>query len=154
MRFKPAGSIHADCPASTSPGTSEGFTLIELMITVAVLAILAVIAYPSYRQYVIRSNRSEVQQFMMDVANREQQFLLDTRMFGSCCLPTVSPSDINMAVSGHIEQFYAVAVTVDNAALPPSFTITATPKPGTMQANDPTLTLSSQGVKSPADKWN
>jgi type IV pilus assembly protein PilE len=132
---------------------SAGFTLAELMIVVAIVAILASIAYPSYRQYVIRSNRSEVQQFMMDIANREEQFLLDTRIYGTCCLPTVNPSELNMTIPSRIQQFYAVAVAVNNAATPPSYTITATPVSGTMQASDGTLTLNSQGIKSPADKW-
>jgi prepilin-type N-terminal cleavage/methylation domain-containing protein len=58
-----------------------GFTLIELMITVAVVAILATVAVPSYTQYVVRANRSAVQRFMLDVANREEQFMLDARQY-------------------------------------------------------------------------
>ena len=51
----------------------HGFTLIELVITIAVVGILAAIALPSYQQYVIRSKRSAAQAQMMDIANREQQ---------------------------------------------------------------------------------
>jgi type IV pilus assembly protein PilE len=64
--------------AAVSP-QHKGFTLVELMVTVAIVAILASISYPSYIQYVIRSNRSEAQQFMLDVANREEEYFLNNR---------------------------------------------------------------------------
>ncbi len=52
-----------------------GFTFVELMITVAIIGILVAIALPSYRQYILRGNRAAAQAEMMDIANREQQFL-------------------------------------------------------------------------------
>ncbi|HEY9145611.1 MAG TPA: type IV pilin protein [Thiobacillus sp.] len=45
-----------------------GFTLVELMITVAVIGILAAIAYPSYTQYVQRANRAEARSILMESA--------------------------------------------------------------------------------------
>ena len=50
------------------PRPQTGFTLIELMITVAIVGILAAIAYPSYSDYVIRSKRSEAKQALIEVA--------------------------------------------------------------------------------------
>lgn len=52
---------------------SRGFTLIELMITVAVVAILASIALPNYNQYVLRSHRAEAKNVMLAVAQRLEQ---------------------------------------------------------------------------------
>lgn len=51
----------------------RGFTLIELMITVAVVALLAAVALPSYNQYVLRSHRAEARNFLLSVAQRLEQ---------------------------------------------------------------------------------
>jgi type IV pilus assembly protein PilE len=132
-----------------SPTT--GFTLIELMITVAIIAILASVAYPSYQQYVIRSNRSEMEQFMLDVANREEEFLLNNRSYTNL-------AGLNLSVPTRLQSLYTVtavaattcAGTTINA---PGYCITSTPVATSIQKNDGTLTLDSQGNKKPVDKW-
>ena len=53
---------------------SKGFTLIEVMIVVAIIGILAAIAYPSYDEYVKRGNRTEGQAFLNDVAARQERY--------------------------------------------------------------------------------
>ena len=124
----------------------SGFTLIELMITVAIIAILASVAFPSYQQYVIRSNRSEMQQFMMDIANREEEFLLNNRIYAT------SLSDLGLALPGRLQSLYS-APTITKKDSPPSYDISAAPKIGSIQSSDPTLGLTSLGAKTPADKW-
>lgn len=52
----------------------KGFTLVELMITVAIVAILATIAYPSYTEYVRRSRRVEAQNLLNDAAARQERY--------------------------------------------------------------------------------
>jgi type IV pilus assembly protein PilE len=136
-------------PERIGKGSSHGgFTLIELMITVAIVAILTVIALPTYQQYIIRGKRSAAKSAMMDIANREQQFLLANRVYADTGTLTANGYAPNVDVS---QNYNPWTVAVVNTASPPSFLITFTPT-GT-QAADGALTLDSQGNKAPAAKW-
>jgi len=122
--------------------TARGFTLIEAMITVAIIAIVAAVAYPSYTQHVRKSHRADAQALLMDVATRQQQFLLDTRAYAGTL------GALNVATPASVTPHYDVTLTVPAGAVP-TFTVTAAPK-GTQAADKcGTLTLDQAGVKSP-----
>lgn len=123
-----------------------GFTLIELMITVAIVAILAAIALPSYRQYIVRSKRSAAQAQMMDIANRQQQFLLANRNYADKTALTAS----GYALPAEVNSNYSYDIVLSTTSIP-SYTLTLTPIGG--QTGDGALTLNSDGVKTPPEKW-
>jgi type IV pilus assembly protein PilE len=128
---------------ATTMNRQRAFTLIELMIVVAIIAILAAVAYPSYREHVIRTNRADAQQYLVDIANRQEQFLLDVRSYGD-------ETDLGLTTPERVDRFYNITVT-PAAGPPPGYTLTAAPKAGTMQAGDGNLTLNNAGVKT--GKW-
>jgi len=122
---------------------SLGFTLVELMIAVAIIGILASIAIPSYVEYVKKGRRASAQSHLMEIAQREQQYLLDARTYAS------SLTTLGVTTPADVANYYTIQVDV--ADTPPSFTITATAQ-GT-QTSDGNLTLDSTGLKTPASKW-
>jgi len=124
--------------------TQRGFTLIELMITVAVIAVLAAVAYPSYMEYLKKGRRAAAQTFIMEVANKQSQYLLDARNYAVTGDATAITT-LGLTVPSDVSPYYDLKVDPAAATNPPTYTITATPK-GT-QANDGILTLDNQGAK-------
>ena len=129
---------------------AKGFTLIEIMIVVAIISIIAVVAIPQYKQYVARGNRAAAQAFMMDIANREKQYLLDARSYTASWSITDPVPTLSMTVPPKVAINYTIAVSA-LAATPPAFTITATAI--NAQASDGNLTLDDAGNKTPVGKW-
>ena len=124
-----------------------GFTLIELMIVVAIIGILAAIAYPSYVNYITKSARSEGVAAVMRVANLQEQYYLDNRAYATDMTKLGLSANPFVTEHGH----YSLASAGNS-----SFTITATAK-GAQASRDSTcgtITMTSAGVKGPsAECW-
>jgi len=69
--------------STKSRNAQSGFSLIELMVVVAIIAIISAFAYPSYDRYVIKTKRSVAQNALLQVADRQQQFFMDNKRFAA-----------------------------------------------------------------------
>ncbi|OIR03874.1 fimbrial protein precursor [mine drainage metagenome] len=125
-----------DSNAAVPP--ARGFTLIELMIVVTVVAILTMVAYPSYVNYVIRANRSQAQQFLMDIAQLEEQFRLDQGQY------TADLADLGVATPAPVANYYA-APSLYTTEARPFFVAQLTPLANAAQKDDGRLFINSRG---------
>jgi type IV pilus assembly protein PilE len=129
----------------------QGFTLIELMVTVVIIGVLAAIAYPSYTQYIVRANRAAAASFVLGLASKQEQYNLDARQYATT-LAQLGYATVPTEVSKN----YNVTIATDNSVAPPTYTITATPTGGqaTRDTRCGNLTLNQAGIKGTvADCW-
>lgn len=142
LKKAPMAPAHATARRGRSH-QARGFTLIELMVTVAIVAILAAIAYPSYTAYIVRSNRSAAQGYMLEVSNVQQRYLLDARQYAAD-LPT-----LNMTAPSNVSPNYLITTAPKAGATPPGFTVTATPQNSQASRDTAcaTLTIDEAGTK-------
>lgn len=143
------------CVTSTKPSARmSGFTLIELMVTVAIVAILGSIALPSYTRYIARAHRADARTQLLQVAQFMQRFYAANDSFAKdrTNQDVIDQVPDNLKVSpADGTKLYDLTMPLGDAPLTNamSFTIRMVPVSGRVMATDEcgTFTLTSTGVR-------
>lgn len=120
------------CPARDPAG---GFTLVELMIAIAVIAILASVAIPAYNSYTLRTRLAEGMTTLSDLRLQMEQYFQDNRSFAiagttRCAIPSPAGNDFSFSCK---------------APTPTTFVWTATSKGGALGASSFIYTIDQNG---------
>ena len=124
----------------------RGFTLLEVLIAVAIVGILASLAYPSYLQYVIRASREGAQSQLLELANVQEKIYLNSSAYSSSITGSYtgrSDGGLGVATGKTADGNYTLSVT----ATTHTFTLTATPVSGAPTAGDGNLAVNEAGVR-------
>lgn len=119
---------------------NKGFTLIELMIVVAIVGILTAIAIPSYREYIRRGHRADARAGLLQAAQWLERASTATGVY---------PTTIPASMTWFADPAKRYLISIGGPATTSSFTLTATPKVGTAQVGDKcgNLTLNQAGAR-------
>lgn len=122
----------------------NGFTLIELMITVAIVAILAAIAYPSYQQYIQKSRRVDAKNALLDLASREERYYSINNKYTQTATDLGYSSLPWPVASSGSSSYYNLSFTAGTTA---SWTATAAPTGAQATDKCGSFTITSQGSR-------
>lgn len=130
--------------------TARGITLIELMIVVVIVGILASIAIPSYRNYVLRTNRADATAALLRVAAAQEKFYLQNNTYATNAQIATAPPN-GLGINGTERGWYTLSISGASSA---GYTVSATAPSSSSQFADShcrTFSLNETGARSAAN---
>jgi len=134
----------------------KGFTIIELLIVVAIIAIIAALALPSYEQYVLKTRRVDAANSLLRIQAEQEKFYFDNNTYMSAAVFATQNNTNNWfeADGGTIVSeggFYGLTITVSGDSFQDGFSATARPLATSSQQRDTdctSLSINSSGQRS------
>ena len=126
----------------------KGFTLIELMITVAIIGILASVALPNYKKYIIKSSRTAAQTELVELASIQEKVYLNSNAYTASVTTAyngTSGCGLGRTSGQTTDDKYDLSIT--SASPYQTFTITATPVTTKSQNGDGNITIGQNGIR-------
>lgn len=126
--------------------SQKGFSLIELMVVVAIVGILGSIALPSYRNYVIKASRQAAQTELLELASLQEKIYLNSNGYSSSITSAyngTSAGGLGVTSGKTKDGKYNLSLPAANQ----TFTITATPVAGKTQVGDGNISISENGQR-------
>lgn len=125
---------------------NKGFSLIELMIVIAIIGVISAVAFPSYTSYMEKSRRADAKIALTKMASIQERYYLQNSTY------TTTVADVGGADSD--DGYYTLSIAAGADGIAEGFILTATADAGDSQANDTNckkLILNSLGTKTSED---
>jgi len=122
----------------------KGFTLMELMIVIAIIGILVSVAYPSYQDHVRKTNRSDCHAALLQVSDLQERYYLQKN--------TYAPDIVTLMGAGTHQSPHEICTMTATGDVN-GFVITATGGTNQVGASCTTMTINQAGSKGPAGCW-
>lgn len=132
---------------------SAGFTLTELLITVAIVATITAVAVPSYRQYIMRANRADATTALLRLAANQERFYLASNTYASNAQLATAPPN-GLGLPGTDRGLYTLTIAAAAGGLARGYRATATAVASESQGSDDdcaSFSVDNEGRRTAAD---
>ena len=138
--------------------SARGFSLVELMVVVALIGVVLAIAVPSYREHIRRANRAAAGAVLMEIVSRQEQYAATNRAYAEDAGGVSALVPLGITPPAEVSSNYTF--TVSTAAWSATATVSvsgfeaiATPIAGSVQEGDAPLKVNQFGLKTPVGVW-